>query len=225
MKRIVVSAFAILLVTAAVQAQTDTTKGAHREHRDMQQRNPYEQLNLSADQQAKLKSMRDYFKKQADALKEQKLTDEERRTGMQTLREQQRTQMEAILTPEQKAQMDKMRENRKDGMRNGNRAKGDSSMRNGGTGFNGHNGNGAAALQKELNLTTEQQAKMKEIRTGFKTKADNVRNDAALTKEQKQAAMRELMTAQQEQIKTVLTKEQQEKLQALRKNRAAQNTK
>lgn len=225
MKRIFTSALAILLATAAVQAQSDTTKAPHREHHDMQREGGYKQLNLSADQQAKLKSLRDEFKQKHDALDAQKLSEAERRTQMQALREQHKAAMDAILTPAQKEQMTKMQAERKDRMGNRKSWRSDSTRTKGGQGWQGRDGKGGAALQKELNLTTEQQAKMKEIRTGFKAKAEALRNDQTLTDEQRRTQMRDLLKQQQEQIKTVLTKEQQEKLQSLRKEHAARDTK
>lgn len=226
MKRIFITGFAILLATAAVQAQTtDTTKAPHYQHQKAQKDGAYKQLDLSSDQQAKLKTMRENFKQQADAIKAQKLTDAERKTQMQQLHEQQRTQMESIFTPAQKEQWEKMKTDRKDDMRNGKRMKGDSSMSKRGKEMKSRGSKDGQNLQKDLNLTSEQQAKMNEIRTGFKTKAETLRNDQALTQDQKKERLQELRKEQQEQMKTVLTKEQQEKMQSLRKERPARNTK
>jgi hypothetical protein len=52
-----------------------------------------------------------------------------------------------------------------------------------------------------------------------------VRNNSSLTQEQKRTQFQELSKAQQEQMKSVLTKEQIEKMQSLRKERPAKNTK
>jgi Spy/CpxP family protein refolding chaperone len=142
---------------------------------------------------------------------------------MLALRQQQRTQMEAILTPEQKAQWEKMRSEHRLHMDGGKQRNGDSSSAQNGRNWKDHNG--GANLQKELNLTEEQQAKVKEIRNGFRSKAEALRNDQSLTQEQKQTQFRTLMQQQQEQLKTVLTPEQQEKWQQLRKERRGQNTK
>ena len=212
MKRIITSAFAILLFTAAVQAQTDTANTQPQWHQNANRGEHMKALNLTADQQAKMKTLHEDFKQKADAIKAQKLTDAERKTQMQALREQQRTQMESILTPEQKAQWEKMRTEHI-------MQKGD-----GTSAQNGH-GRGGAELQKELNLTTDQQAKVTEIRKDFRSKAEALRNDKTLTEEQKHEKFRALMQEQQAQLKTVLTKEQQEKWQQLRKERRDKNTK
>ena len=82
-----------------------------------------------------------------------------------------------------------------------------------------------ADFQKELNLTQDQKDKMAKIRTDFKSQFETLRNDNSLSKEDKKTKMHELMKAQQEQMKTVLTKEQLEKMQSLRKDHPAKNTK
>ncbi len=82
-----------------------------------------------------------------------------------------------------------------------------------------------AYLQKELNLSSEQQAKVAQLRADFKTKADAVKQDNSLTAEQKRIKMRELMKEQKEQMKMVLTKEQIEKMQTIKKDRPAKITK
>lgn len=221
MKRIFMSAAVILLATAAVQAQTDSTKGPRHEHRQMQQGGGFEQLNLSADQQTKLKAMRDDFKTQADALKAQTLTEDDRRTKMQDLHRRQKEQLDAILTPDQKQQMETWRAEHKGQLNDRKNGVGDSTWRKG----KENRTRDGAHLKKELNLSTEQQAKLKEIRTGFKKEAETLRNDKALTKEQKHTKMQELRKDQQAQMKTVLTKEQQEKMQSLRKERKSPVTK
>ena len=213
MKRIIMSAVAILLITAAVQAQTDTAKGPRHERR-MQKGGSYGHLNLTAGQQAKMKSLREEFKQKHEALKAEKLTEAERKSQLGALRTEHKTAVEAILTPEQKAQLETKKGNRSERMRGGKKMTGDSSTTL----------KGKAGLKKELDLTADQQAKLKIIRTEFKSKGDALRQDQTFTKEQKQEKLRNLMKQQQAEMKTVLTNEQQEKLQSLRGERAARNT-
>ncbi|HUQ96838.1 MAG TPA: hypothetical protein VM010_04165, partial [Chitinophagaceae bacterium] len=151
-----------------------------------------------------------------EALKAQKLTDAERKAAMQTLREQQQTRMQSVLTPAQKEQWEKMKANRNEGMREGKGWKGDSTMHHKG---DGRSGKAGVKLQKQLNLTAAQQTKMKALRTDYKAKADALRNDQALSNEQKSAKMQVLRKQQHEQVKSVLTKEQQQKLKSLRAER------
>src|SRR5215204_2002436 len=102
MKRVLTSALAILLVTSAVQAQTETKKDPQHQQHHGQKDGVYKQLDLSSDQQAKLKTLRESFRQQQAALKAQNLSDAERKTQMKTLHQQHKTQMEALLTAAQK---------------------------------------------------------------------------------------------------------------------------
>lgn len=219
MKRILTSAVAILLITATVHAQTDTTQRPRHERRSGQKEGPYARLNLTADQQAEMKSLREEFKQKHETLRGEKLTEAERKSQLEALRAQHKTAVEALLTPEQKAQWETMKNHR-----NGKRHEGKRSARRDSiTTFN-QGGLRGDALQKELNLTAEQQAKLKTIRADFKTKGDALRNDPSLTQTEKREKLRSLMQQQQEALKTVLTAEQREKWQSLRQERLSRNT-
>ncbi len=136
--------------------------------------------------------------------------------------------MEAILTAEQKAQIAKMRSKGKQGNKMGKREiKGDRDTltRTGKPMQDRSAKKTGVEFGKELNLTADQQAKMKEIRKDYKIKIESVKNDNALSQEQKKDRMKELMKRQQEQVKMILTKEQIEKMQSLKKDRPVKNTK
>ena len=227
MKRILTSALVILFTIGAAQAQP-TSKEKQKGHKQ-EQKMAYDKLNLSADQKARMKAIREDFKKQAEELKKQdNLTVAEMKNRREALHKNHKAQMDAILTADQKAQIAKMRSEGKQrskvGKRefNGNR----DTLKRAGKPMQGRGAKkGGAELAKELNLTTDQQAKMKEIRKDYKSKIESVRNDNALTQDQKKAKVQELMKQQQEQVKIILTKEQVEKMQSLRKERPARNTK
>ena len=65
---------------------------------------------------------------------------------------------------------------------------------------------------KELNLSAEQKVQMKDIKNTFKGKMMAIRSDAALSKEQKHAKVKEVMDLHEGQVKTVLTPQQFTKL-------------
>src|SRR6185436_13349627 len=103
MKRIITSALVIMLAIGAAQAQTTTDKhqGHKKEHKQA-----LADLNLSADQKARLQSIREDFKKQSADLKNNtSLSAEEKKNRRKVLHEQFRTQSAAVLTPAQKEQM------------------------------------------------------------------------------------------------------------------------
>ncbi|MCW3074376.1 MAG: hypothetical protein JWP69_1445 [Flaviaesturariibacter sp.] len=228
MKRILTSAFALLLLVGAAQAQTkeEGTAKKHREHKGGKE---LKGLNLTADQKAKMKAFHEQQKLQMEAIKNNTaLTAEQRKAQMKELHQKQQSQMDAILTAEQKSELATIKAEKRNrsktgqwnkggekrdtiGRRGGDRGKSDMSRKAGA-------GRGAE-MAKELNLSAEQQQKVQSIQSGFKSQLETLKADQTLSKEQKQAKMQEILKAQQEQLKTVLTKEQQEKMASLRKER------
>jgi Spy/CpxP family protein refolding chaperone len=66
-----------------------------------------------------------------------------------------------------------------------------------------------------LNLTEEQKARIKEIREITKTQVETAQNDTSLSQEAKQAKLKEIRRSSEEQIRAVLTPEQQQKLKEM----------
>jgi periplasmic protein CpxP/Spy len=102
-------------------AQNAPTKGEHGKK--------WEKLNLSADQKAKIKTIRDSAKQQMDGiltaeqkaqLQQAKQTRQrpnlnltaDQKAQMKTIRESTETQIKALLTPEQQQQLEKMHQER-----------------------------------------------------------------------------------------------------------------
>lgn len=78
---------------------------------------------------------------------------------------------------------------------------------------------GAPGQQKErgdrlanLNLTEDQRAQIKQIHEGARSRMDAVKNDSSLSAEQKHAKIHEIKRDTHEQVKKVLTPEQQKKM-------------
>lgn len=221
MKKIITSALVIALTIGAASAQTTANSAAKQQKKE--QRAGFDKLNLTAAQKAKMKSLRADFKKQMTDLKNNsQLTADEQKSRRKELHQQYKTQTDAILTPAQKDQLAKMKAdwkaNHKDGK--GKFGKGQAWKQH-------KDGKGVARgaqLQKQLNLTPEQQSKMTQLRTDFKSKFETLRNDESLTQDQKKEKMQELRKDEQAQMKTVLTADQLQKLQSLHKehtNRSA----
>ena len=72
------------------------------------------------------------------------------------------------------------------------------------------------AMTENLGLTEEQQGKLKAIFEQNRPKAKELRADTALSKEDKRAKMIELRKAEIQEIRAVLTPEQQEKMKEMR---------
>ncbi len=75
-------------------------------------------------------------------------------------------------------------------------------------------------VMKELNLTEDQQAKIKSLNEDFRIKFNAVRDDSSLTKDSKRAKMKELSETKKNQFQAVLTPEQQAKMKELRGKRS-----
>lgn len=71
---------------------------------------------------------------------------------------------------------------------------------------------------KDLDLTREQQIKMKEIIQANKSAKDAIENNTRLSDQDKKKELRELQKAQLQKLQAILTPEQREKFKASRQN-------
>lgn len=222
MKRIIAGFLMIALSAGAVQAQGHQGKNHQKGKQDKAQHEmPYKKLDLTADQQNRIKTINENFRNQMKSLKDQTgLSEAEKRSRRESLQKQHVADIQAVLTAEQRAKAENMKkdwkqdkkEYKRDSM---NHHRGDRGMHQGKKGD----------FAKDLNLTAEQKAKLEAIRAENKTKLEALRADNSLTKEQKRAKMQELMKAQQEQMKAILTPEQLEKMKTTRKGRSPKSRK
>lgn len=73
-------------------------------------------------------------------------------------------------------------------------------------------------MMKDLNLTTQQKAQLKESQQAMKQQRDAIKNDATLTQDQKKAKMQDLRKTQQDKLNSILTPEQKAKMAADKKD-------
>ena len=202
MKKIILSAL-VLSLTFALKAQEIPERkaerpmmmhGQHKDHHGMGGMD-MQKLNLTDAQKEQFKTQRESFRKQMEELKKNdNITVKEWRSRMETLRKDQKTKMQSILTNEQKAQIEKMKAEHK--AMNEIDAK--------------------ARMEKmkiHLGLTDEQAAKMKKSHTEMAEQMKSLREDDKMDSEKKKEKMKELMEKQKEQMKSILTEEQMKKLQ------------
>ena len=83
----------------------------------------------------------------------------------------------------------------------------------------GERGDRLAMMKEQLGLTPEQVEKIKPILEKDREKLQALREDTATSREQKGEKMREIITAEMEQIKPILTPEQVEKWKAAQEKR------
>lgn len=213
MKRILTGALALVLFAGAAQAQTkkDTAGFHHRQGREMMA----QQLNLTVDQQAKLKSIHDAQRKEMEALKTKSLTPDQVKEQRKALHKKYKEQWQSVLTPAQKDQMKKLQAERKEkGGKKGEWKKGGKNISKRGGEF-----------QKDLNLTQAQKDQLSKLRTDSRSEVESIRKDQSLTQDQKKEKIQSIMKDQQEKFKSVLTKEQVEKMESARKERRDRVTK
>lgn len=77
-------------------------------------------------------------------------------------------------------------------------------------------------LMKQLNLTPDQQTKLKALNESMKTKRDAIKNDASLSDDQKKEAFRALMKENMKDRDAIYTPEQKALIEKSRKDRMAQ---
>jgi hypothetical protein len=152
-------------------------------------------LNLTDEQKTEMKTINDDFKKQMSELqKNEDITVREWKSKMKDIREDHQKKVQQVLTDEQKAKMEKFRQDRKGKMHK--RGK--------------HN---IDSLKKDLNLSAEQEAALKQQRTDMMQKMKAIKEDKSLTDEQKKAEIKKFREQQHQSLKSILSEEQINKLQ------------
>lgn len=204
MKRILSTALAIVLFVGASQAQT--TEKADRHHKGDRKEMASGHLNLTPEQKAKFQSLREDQKKELQALKKSGNATPEQRKA---IHEKYRNQYQSILTPAQQEEMKKFGE--------AGKAKATKGRKAGKAGKRGGDMNQQAAFfKKELNLTTDQESKLKSIYQDFRTKSQSIRSNSNLSPEQKRTQTQSLGKQYMAQGKAVLTPEQAKKFEELK---------
>jgi len=176
-----------------------------------------EQLALTDDQKAQAAKLQEEFSPQMAALREDaSLTDEQRREKFRDLAGQQAEAFRKILTPEQQKKLDELAVQREQAGPGGPGGQGGP----GGPGGPGGRQGWMTRLVEQLELTDEQKPKWDKIRSAYDAKRQALRDDTALSDEDRRAKMGELRTQQNEELKTILTPEQQKKMAELQAERA-----
>jgi len=200
MKKITLIAIAaIFFATTGTQAQVkrshDATQKVQKDTSRKHRGERLKDLELTTDQKAKMKELRERNQQQREAIKnDASLSEEQKRAKMQELYKNQKQSGDAVLTPDQKAKLKAAQHKGRDAHKKGKGVKKD-----------------------EINFTPDQRTRMNTIREGFKKQTDAVKNDASLSKEQKAEKLKQLRSRQQEQMKTIRTPDQKTKMEANRK--------
>lgn len=238
MKRIVTTAFiiAVSFGTAQAQKQEGSVRKEqgqqHGKHERGHEGKGFEQLNLSADQKTRIQTINENYRKQMADLKSQtNITVADAKSRKEALQKQHVADIQAVLTAEQRAKFESQKKDwdtkghkgnfkREEGFRKDSARLGKHGDRQG-----MREGKGFDKMQQELNLTADQQTKMAQLREEFKTQSEGIRNNSALSQEQKREQFKSLGQQRQAKMKNILTKEQLAKLEAAKEKHANKNTK
>jgi Spy/CpxP family protein refolding chaperone len=142
---------------------------------------------LTPEQKTQLRTLRQSARDQAAIIRhDQTLTDAQKQAKLKDLRASTRAQMKSALTPEQQQIVANRRAARK------------------------------AAIAAKLDLTADQQSKLKALFVSSHQQREAVLTNTSLTNDQKQAQLTQIRQATQTQLSTILTPDQLQKFQQMR---------
>ena len=191
-------ALAAFVVTGA--CAQDQSTGLTDRPKGHQRMEKLQQLNLTDEQKTELKTINEDFKQQMTDLKksEDKITVTEWKSKMTTIRKDHHEKVQKLLTDEQKASLkNSMREHKRDMRKHGARR--------------------LEHMKKELNLTDDQVTALKKNHEDMGEKFKALREDKNLTEDQKKVEMKKFKEQQHENLKSILTEEQLQKLDQQKK--------
>jgi Spy/CpxP family protein refolding chaperone len=194
MKRIFTLAFAALLLAGSVMAQDNSKKENKKDKAGKEWK--------AGDKKGKHGKHKGAFAKElnlTDAQKEQiKAINQEYKGKEKASREERKAKFESVLTAEQKAKLEQMKQQRKaEGKERGEKR--------------------FESMKKDLNLSDVQGQQIKTLNEDFRNKAKAIKDNTSLTQEQKKEQLKALHEQRQAQMKSILTAEQQQKIEAKKK--------
>jgi Spy/CpxP family protein refolding chaperone len=202
MKKVLIPLIAFLALTVSVNAQDKMGKKGQHHRGKHGHEMMAKQLNFTDAQKAQVKTINDDSRKKMQELKKnESITVKEQRDRKAAIAKERKTKMDGLLTAEQKAKQTQLKAEHK--------AKKEASY--------------AKHLDKmktNLNLTDDQVAKLKSQRTANHAKAEQIKNNESLSREQKKAQMMALKTEAKDQNNKIVTAEQLKKKEEMKKAHA-----
>ena len=190
---------ALLVLTVTTNAQDKMGKKGH--HHKHQKGMMAKQLNFSEAQKNQAKSINeDSRKKMQELNKNENITVKEQRDRRATIQKERKTKMDGLLTAEQKAKQTQLRADHKAKKEAGYAKRLDK-------------------MKTNLNLSDEQVTKLKAQRAATHAKAEKIKNNESLSREQKKEQMMALKSEAKNQHKKIFTPEQFKKREEMKKNR------
>jgi len=195
MKKIVGSIILAVVTFFGVSAQDSTN--VYRGHKKHDNDQVIKQLNLSAEQQEKLKSAQaDYKKRLAELKQNDSMTTDQKKNQKASIMKEQHETLQQILTPEQKEKYKSLRKEEA-----ANRTKETEKRKD--------------KAKNELGLTDEQVAKLRGANSEFKSSLNKINNDTSLNENSRKEQSESLRKHHEEELKSILTPAQFEKMHSL----------
>lgn len=200
MKKLLIPLIAIFAFTATAGAQDKMGKKGHHHHKH-QKGMMAKQLNFSEDQKKQAKAINeDFRKKMQDLNKQENITVKEQRDRKASILKERKAKMDGLLTAEQKTKLTQLKAERK--------AKKEE-----------HYTKRLDKMKTTLSLTDDQVVKLKSQRAATMAKAEKIKNNESLSREQKKEQMMALKAEAKEQHNKIFTPEQLKKKEEMKKNR------
>ncbi|UAY51593.1 hypothetical protein [Ferruginibacter albus] len=210
MKKIFLSLLAVVMLGVAVNAQTtkaaDNKQAFHHKGKFHKKGIAFKQLNLTEDQKQQLKANNEEYKKQLQKLnKNESITVKEFRDKKEALRKQQKEKFMALLTPEQKTKLEQLKQQQKQ-QREMAAAK------------------RMEKMKTNLGLSDQQVAQLKQQHQNFKSKIQSIKENDKLSRTEKREQLEALKNENKDSFKKILTPDQLNKMEELKKNRMNKNS-
>jgi protein CpxP len=199
MKKVLIPLIAIFALAATVNAQDKMGKKGH--HHKHQKGMMAKQLNFTDAQKAQAKTINEDSRKKMQGLnKNESITVKEQRDRKAAILKERKTKMDGLLTAEQKTKMTQLKAERKVKNEAGYAKRLDK-------------------MKTNLNLTDEQVTKLKAQQAANHAKAQQIKNNESLSREQKKTQMMALKTQAKDEHNKIFTAEQLKKKEEMKKNR------
>jgi Spy/CpxP family protein refolding chaperone len=198
MKKVLIPLIAFLALTVNAHAQDKMGKKANQHHKH-EKGMMAKELNFTDAQKAQAKAINeDSHKKLQELNKNESITVKEQRDRKAAIFKERKTKMDGLLTAEQKTKMTQLKAERKVKKEEGYAKRLDK-------------------IKTNLSLTDEQVAKLKNQRAATLAKAEKIKNNESLNREQKKEQMMTLKTEAKAQYDKIFTADQLKKKEEMKK--------
>ena len=200
MKKVLIPLIALLALTINVSAQDKMGKKG-RHHQKHEKGMMAKQLNFSEAQKNQAKAINeDSRKKMQELNKNESITVKEQRDRKAAIAKERKTKMDGLLTADQKTKQTQLKAEHKAKREAGYAKRMDK-------------------MKTNLNLTDDQVAKLKTQHSTMQAKAEKIKTNESLSREQKKEQMMALKAEAKEQHNKIFTPEQLKKKEEMKKNR------